>query len=138
MTRTQPSEESLETQTQNEDLFTCFIPGGTNDPGFGYAWCFSCEPGIRSVNKVVHYIRGYGWLGHGDCILEAISSDETEAFQLSLPGNVGRRHRITYQYLRLLAPETFVRTFLAPHFNREFRKHRCNRISLRQKGEGNR
>ena len=120
-------------QKKNSDLFTphavghldlsdVFIPDGNNDPELGYAWDLSSEPGSRSANKIVHYIEGYGWLGHKNCLLEVIAADETELFGLNLPGNVGRKRRVTYQNLRLLAPELFVKMFLAPHFNRELRK----------------
>ena len=120
-TQTKNNDFSSESYGENAHVFT---PAQHGDPEQGWAWCFTDDDAPRvGCNKVVHYIQDYGWLGHHNCILEAIPSDEAELFRLDLPGNVGRQGRITYQCLRLLSPESFIQMFLAPYFNREVRKH---------------
>jgi hypothetical protein len=104
----------------NQDNIRCgtptlsrtFIPGDSDDPQSGFAWC-NTEPGV--VNRVAHYHDGVGWF-HVGHVLEIIPADEVRRFRL----NEGRLFRTVYTVLRehyAENPESFVKEILAPAMN---------------------
>jgi hypothetical protein len=117
-----PSESSV------DDCSGLFIVGGPGDVGRGWAWCLT-DDGLS--NRVVHYIDGYGWLGHQTHVLEVIHPNEAEQFGLDLPGYVGRRNRLAYSLLRakyVENPEAFCREILAPVLNHALASKRRRRV----------
>ena len=94
-----------------------FLINGPEDPCDGYAFCLSC---ISLAGRVVHFISGYGWLGHASCLLSPIPESEVVEFGLDASGFQGRRNKLAYSCLRARYgddPELFCREILAPVLN---------------------
>jgi hypothetical protein len=105
-----------------------FVNGSPRDPGRGWAYCQTCQ---GEFGRVVHYILGWGWLGHAGHILEQIPDGEVIEFGLNAPGFLGRKRRLAYCSMRgrySENPERFCREILVPAMNQTFKVMRRNQV----------
>jgi hypothetical protein len=89
-----------------------FVIGSIGDPRHGWGFCETCS---GECGRVVHYIPGWGWLGHATHFLEVIPIWEVHQFGLDAPGLLGRKRRLAYCSMRAKYsenPERFIREVL--------------------------